>query len=156
MSPFAHGLSASLVAVTFAQVAPEETHYIAAAVIAATVVDLDHLVHLVRNHVDCRNYPLAGRWHDARSPLHELLGLMLAGVLCAFVFAADPKLAQVMFVAFTVHLSQDWLLGKSYPLTPFSKTCITFFELTFRQKVIVDITVILISGALWTRYLNAQ
>lgn len=35
MSPFAHGLSASLVAVTFAQIAPEETNYIAAAVIAA-------------------------------------------------------------------------------------------------------------------------
>lgn len=153
MSPIAHALSASLIAVTVAHVSPRETPYIAAALISATAVDLDHLVSLLRDREMYRTHGFAGRLHHARSPLHELSGLLLAGALCAFVFLADPKLAQVVFIAFAVHLTQDWVVGKSHPLTPFDNTRVQFFALTAGQKVLIDVVVILLSGVLWTIYL---
>lgn len=156
MSPIAHALSASLIAVTFAQVSPGETPYLAVALISATAVDLDHLVYLIRDRALYRRIGYAGQLHHARSPLHELAGLLLVGTLCALVFAADPKLARVIFIAFAVHLTQDWVLGKSQPLTPFDNTRIEFFALTVRQKILIDVSVILISGALWTIYLAVR
>jgi hypothetical protein len=156
VSPFAHALSASLIAVTFAHVSSGETPYVAAALISATAVDLDHLVYLFRDREMYRTHGYAGYLHHARSPLHELSGLFLVGALCALVFLADPKLAQVVFIAFAVHLTQDWVIGKSHPLTPFDNTRVQFFSLTARQKVLIDIAVILLSGVLWTIYLAAQ
>lgn len=153
MSPVAHALSASLVAVTFARVSPNETPYIAAALISATVVDLDHLVYVIRDRAMYHRVGYAGQLHHARSPLHELVGLLIFGGLCGLLFFVDPKLARVIFIAFTVHLMQDWVLGKSHPLAPFDNTGIQFFTLTLKQKVLIDVIVVLLSGVLWMIYL---
>ena len=156
MSPIAHALSASLIAVTFAQVSPRETPYLAAALISATAVDLDHLAYLIRDRALYRRVGYAGQLHHARSPAHELAGLLVVGAVSAFVFAIDPKLAQVIFIAFAVHLTQDWVLGKSHPLTPFDNTRIEFFALTVRQKILIDVIVVLLSSVLWTIYLAVR
>jgi hypothetical protein len=153
MSPIAHGLSASLVAVTFARVSPTETPYIAVALISATVIDLDHLVYVIRDRAMYRRVGYAGQLHHARSPLHELVGLLIFGVLCALFFFVDPKLVRVIFIACTVHLAQDWVLGESHPLAPFDNTSIQFFALTLKQKVLIDVIVVLLSSVLWMIYL---
>ena len=45
----AHAASASIIALTTAGVAPGETGYIAAALVAAAVLDLDHLYYVARD-----------------------------------------------------------------------------------------------------------
>ena len=153
MSPIAHAASASLIAITFAHVRPDETPYILAALISATVVDLDHVVYLLRDRARYRRLGYKGNLHHARSIFHELFGLLSAGMFSALLFLVDPKLAHVLFVAFAVHLVQDWMMGKSYPLAPIDKTEVQFFSPTFKQKVLVDITVVIAFGALWLLYL---
>ncbi len=121
--------------------------------IAASVVDLDHVVYVIRDRAMYRRVGYAGQLHQARSPFHELVGLLIFGALCVPIFFIDPILMRVIFIAFTVHLMQDWVLGKSHPLAPFDNTAIQFFVLTFNQKVLIDIIVILLSGVLWLIYL---
>jgi phage shock protein PspC (stress-responsive transcriptional regulator) len=94
-----------------------------------------------------------GQLHQARSVFHELLGLLLAGVVSGLLFWLDPTLARVVFVAFAVHIAQDWIVGKSHPLAPADWTVTQFFALSFRGKVLVDVVIIAISGGLWVLYL---
>lgn len=94
-----------------------------------------------------------GNLHQARSIFHELFGLSTIGVLAGLLFLADPRLARVVFIAFTLHLVQDWLLGQSSPFAPVDNTAIRFFSLTFRQKVIIDLILLAASGALWILFL---
>jgi len=152
-SVLAHALSASWVAVTFAQVAPSETPYLLVAAASATALDLDHTIFVIRDRAIYRRTGYQGHLHRARSAFHELLGLMLAGIISGLVFFADPKLARVIFIAFAIHVVQDWMLGKAYPLAPTDSTETQFFALTFRQKVFVDLVGVTVFGILWIIYL---
>jgi hypothetical protein len=152
-STLAHTTSASLVALTFAHVKPNETSYIFAALISASVLDLDHLFFVIRDREMYRRVGLQGQLHHARSPFHELFGLLLVGVLSGMLFCVNPKLARVVFIAFAVHLVQDWVMGKSSPLAPIDTTVTQFFALTFKQKVLADIVIMTTFGGLWILYL---
>jgi hypothetical protein len=153
MSPFAHAVSASWIAVTVAHVAPSETPYIVAALAAATVLDLDHVILIIRDQARYRRHGYQGNLHHARSVLHELLGLCLVGALAAGVYQFNQKLALVVFIAFAIHLAQDWLVGKSFPLSPIDKTEVRFFAPSYAHKVLLDIAVIAVFGGLWIPYL---
>lgn len=152
-STLAHAASASWIAVTAAHVRPDETSYIMAALISASVLDVDHLVFMIRDRAMYRQLGYQGQLHHARSVFHEMVGLLLAGVISGGVFLFDRKLAQVIFVAFAVHVIQDWVLGKSHPLNPVDLTAVQFFTPTFRQKVGIDLLMLLVFGVLWTLYL---
>ncbi len=155
-STLTHTVSASWIAVTAAQVQPDETGYILAALISATALDLDHLFFMIRDRALYRRLGYRGQLHQARSAFHEMLGLWLAGLAAALLFLMDPKLARVVFIAFAVHVAEDWVMGKSYPLAPVDNTEVRFFPFTFRQKVLVDIVVLVVSGGLWTLYLAGR
>jgi hypothetical protein len=108
---------------------------------------------MIRDRAMYRQAGYQGQLHHARSAFHELAGLLLAGVVSGMLFLFDRKLAQVVFVAFAVHVIQDWVLGKSHPLNPVDLTTVQFFAPTFRQKVIIDLLMLLVFGALWMSYL---
>lgn len=152
-STAAHAASASWIALTAAHVQPNETGYIIAAVISASVLDMDHVFFMIRDRDLYRQVGYPGQLHRARSAFHELFGLLAAGVVSALLFRADPTLARVVFIAFAVHVAQDWVLGKSSPLAPVDSTEMRFSSLTTRQKVIVDVITLIIFGGLWTLYL---
>jgi hypothetical protein len=152
-STLAHAASASLVAITFAHIRPTETSYILVAVVSASILDLDHLVYAIRDRDMYRAMGYRGNLHRARSIFHELFGLLTAGVLAGLLFLVDPRLARVVFVAFTVHLTQDWLLGQSSPFAPVDDTPIRFFSPTFREKVMIDLVILAVSGVLWIMFL---
>jgi hypothetical protein len=152
-STLAHAASASWIAVTATHIRPDETSYIVAALISASVLDVDHLVFMIRDRAMYRQVGYQGQLHHARSVFHEMIGLLLAGAVSGVVFLFDRKLAQVVFVAFAVHVIQDWVLGKSHPLNPVDLTAVQFFAPTFRQKVVIDLLMLLVFGALWTLYL---
>ena len=152
-STLTHAASASWIAVTSAHVRPDETPYIVAALISASILDVDHLVFMIRDRALYRQVGYQGQLHRARSVFHEMFGLLLAGVVSGVLFLFDRKLAQVVLVAFAVHVVQDWVLGKSHPLNPVDLTAVQFFALTFRQKVTIDILVLIVFGVLWMLYL---
>ncbi len=156
MSPVAHAASAALVAATFADVEPNESAYLLAALISASALDLDHMVYAIRDRAMYRRLGWVGHLHHARSVLHELVGLLSAGLLFALLFFIDQKLAYVVFVAFAIHVVEDWLFGKSYPLSPADNSEVQFFSLTFRQKVLVDVVVVIVFGALWAMFLSGR
>ena len=153
-STVAHGTSSSWLAIAFADIQPDETSYLVAAILSASVVDLDHLIYIVRDRKFYKRMGFAGHLRNARSPFHELFGLLVVGVLAALLFTADRKLAQVVFLGYSIHLIQDWLVGRSQPLAPVDKTEVAFFLPSFGQKIILDIVLIVVFGALWILYLR--
>jgi hypothetical protein len=152
-STFAHAASASIVAVTFAHVIPNETSYILVALLSASVLDLDHVVYLIKDQHFYKRFGYRGNLHNARSVAHEMLGLLITGAVSGLLFLVDQKLARVVFIAVTIHLVEDWLVGNSRPFMPVDKTIVYFFSLSFWHKVIIDMIILVISGALWIQYL---
>lgn len=150
----AHAASASIIALSAAQVPPGETGYIAAALVAATILDLDHILYVLRDWRMYRREGFAGNLHQARSPFHEMPGLLAAGILSAVLYFFDPILAFIVLVAFTIHLLEDWFLGKSLPFTPLDNTIVRYFTLSQRQKVLIDILILALSGGAWVLYLS--
>jgi hypothetical protein len=145
----AHILCASLIALTFAAVAPCRTPYLIAALLAAGILDLGRLLDAVRARAS--THPPEDR---AAGPLHGLLGLMGAGALSGLLFAADQALARVVFAAFTAHLTLDWVTGSAVPFAPLDDTPIQLFPWTAWQRMGVNVALGTLSGALWILYLN--
>ena len=112
-STLVHAASASLVALTFAHAKPNETSYILAALVSASILDLDHLVYVIKDRAMYRRLGYQGHLRNARSAFHELCGLLMAGVLSGLLFWADPKLARVVFIAFAIHEERIWSAQKS-------------------------------------------
>jgi len=150
----AHAVSASWIAVMAINIQPDETPYILTAVLAAAVLDLDHLVFIIRDRAFYQGKGYAGNLHHARSPLHELFGLLLMGGVAGFFTFIDKKAACLVFLAFTVHLLQDWFMGISFPLSPIDNTPVQFFTLSFAQKVIIDAMLLVVFGGLWMLFLT--
>jgi hypothetical protein len=156
MTTVAHALSAALIAVTALKVPPSETRYLVAALVAGSVADADHVDPVLRDWRFYRQHGFRGNLHGARTPVHELAGLLGAGVVAALLWWIDPLMAGVVFTAFAVHLAQDFVTGHSLPLNPADRTVVHMFQLGFAQKVAVDAAVILTSVALWIPYLRAR
>jgi hypothetical protein len=148
-----HAATASFIALTCAHVTPHETSYITAALISATILDLDHLPSVIKDWEIHRQNGFRAM-HYARSVFHKLFGLLAAGILSALLFLADPKLASVVFIAFTIHLAQDWLMGKSQPFRPVDNTLVQLFTLSAEQKWVIDLILLAIFGGLWIAYLS--
>jgi len=102
-----------------------------------------------------RREGFAGNLHNARSSFHELLGLLTAGVVAGGLSFFDARLASVVLIAFTVHLLEDWFLGRTIPFAPLDQTLVQYFSLTQKQKVLIDILILAISGGAWILYLSA-
>jgi len=154
-STITHALVGSFVAVTAFDIVPADVGHIAAAVVAATVVDLDHLFYVVKDRHEYRRNGLVGFLHNARSSAHELMGFVAAGSLATLIFPFDPKLSCIIFTAFGLHVLQDWFLGKSQPLFPLDLTVVQFFSLNLKQKTVVEAVLLVTFSLLWIRYLFA-
>ncbi len=150
----AHAATASLIALTALDIEPTETSYIVAAVLAGSIVDLDHLVYTIRDWGMYRKQGFAGNLHHARSVFHELFGLVLVGIIAALIFPANRLLAELIFIAFTVHLVEDWILGKSTPFVPVDNTLMQLFSLSLLEKVKIDVLMLVVAGVLWVIYLS--
>lgn len=152
-STIAHAISASWIAVTVARVEPHETLYTLAALISASILDLDHLIFVIRDRKMYQRLGYRGNLHHARSVFHELLGLFIVGILSGLLLFVDQKLACIVFIAYAIHVVQDWLIGKSNPLFPVDNTEVQLFSPSFKQKVVIDVVIVISFGALWILYL---
>ncbi len=155
MSSFvAHAATASLIALTALDIAPSQTGYVVAAVVAGGIVDVDHLLYGIRDWSTYRQQGFAGNLHHARSVFHELLGLVLVGIIAALIFPANRILAELIFIAFTVHLVEDWILGKSTPFVPVDNTLMQLFTLSLLEKIEIDVLMLAAAVVLWVIYLS--
>jgi hypothetical protein len=154
-STITHAASGSLIALVAAQVQPNETALVLAALVSASILDLDHLYYVIKDRAMYRRLGYTGNLHHARSVFHELPGLLVIGLLSGLVFIANPRLAHVIFIAFTMHLVIDWLLGRSAPFNPVDRTLMRVFPLNYWHKVIIDVLIMVTSSVLWILYLRA-
>ena len=152
-STITHAISASWIVVMAFRVRSDEPSYILAALISASILDLDHLICVVRDRKIYQRLGYAGNLHHARSPFHELPGLLMVGALSGLLFPVDQKLACIIFAAYAIHVVQDWLMGKSCPLSPVDKTEVQFFSLSLKQKMVIDAAMVMVFGVLWILYL---
>ena len=153
-STIAHAISASWIAMAAFNVRSDETSHILAALVSASILDLDHVICVVRDRDLVQYLGRPGHLHHLRSPLHELPGLLLAGAVSVILFSIDRRLACIVFTAYAIHIVQDWLIGRSCPLSPIDKTEVQFFSLSLKQKAIIDVTMVVVFGALWIPYLT--
>ncbi len=149
-----HVLSGSLIALTAAKIAPTETGIITTALISSAVLDLDHIYYLIRDRKFYQEKGFRGKLHKARSPLHELLGVLIVGFFTFFLYFFNPPMAYVIFVAFLIHLTEDILVGKSIPFNPVSKTEISLLPQKMSLKIKIDGVVLLLFIFLWIKYLQ--
>ncbi len=152
-STIAHTTSASWIAITAVQVEPHETSYILAALVCASILDGDQLVHLIGDKM-LRRLGHQHKLPGGRSALHGLLGLLVVGVLSTLLFFVDQRLACVAFIAYAIHVAQDWMMGKSNPLSPVDKAQVQLLWLLPKQKMIMDRLIVISFGALWILFLT--
>jgi hypothetical protein len=153
-STIAHATSASWIAITVTHVQPHETSYILAALVCASILDADQLIYMIR---DRRVYQGLGDKHQLfgeQSAFHGLLGLLVVGALSTLLFFADQRLACVAFISYAIHVAQDWMMGKSSPLSPIDKAEVHLSWLPPKQKLILDRLIVITFGALWILYLT--
>ncbi|RJR27094.1 hypothetical protein C4561_02920 [candidate division WWE3 bacterium] len=154
MTTVAHIVSASYITLKVANVAPNELDYIATSLISAGILDLDHLFFLIRDRKIFKKVGFSGHLHKARSPIHELLGFLIIGVVMLAVSFFNPKLALVLGLPAMIHLIEDLLVGISLPFSPVDKTEIQLIPQKKTIKIFLDVTVIIIFAILWIKYLN--
>jgi len=155
MNTITHVTSASLIALTAANVKSDETHYIYLALISAGIIDIDHLVLYFRKRPFFKQNSFTKNLHHARSSLHELPGIIFFASLFFVVSLFNLKLALILFLPIFIHLIQDYLVGISYPFYPLDKQEVRLTKHSTKTAYIMNIVIILISGILWKLYLQA-
>ncbi len=151
-----HMISASVLALIYAQVAPTETGYILASLAFSGLLDLDHIYYLIRDRKMYQEKGLVGQLHHARSPLHELPGVILLGVIALVIHTFDQTLSSIFFLSVLIHLSEDFFAGIAFPFNPFDKTEMALFKHTKMGKLIINALVIIVSGVIWVLYLQGK
>ena len=156
MTILAHALSSSLIAITVTKTSKEQVYYLLIALIVAAIPDLDHIFFLIRDWKTFRKVGLAGNLHKARSFFHEVLGIIIMGVISFLASFINLKIGQIIFLSFIIHITQDMIVGISIPFAPVDKNEMKMFSFNFRQKLLIDVSIIFIFGLLWIKFLNGH
>lgn len=154
MTTLAHTVSASVISLMIAEVAPSQTDLIAVSLIVPTVLDLDHLVMIFLKRKLFAKEGYKNNLHKARSIFHEMFGVLIVGVLSLFIGAQNSQLATVVFFSYLIHVIEDMIMGISYPFSPVNKRECFLFKFSLKQKAVVDMGVVIISVFLWVMYLR--
>jgi len=150
MTFFTHSISAGLIAYAVTSVNPVPG-LIWACLLPAALLDLDHLYYILKDYKKFKK-PI-GTLHEARSPLHEVAGIGIISITSLIISFWNPTLAIAIGISISVHILEDMIMGISRPYYPLNKDQIKFFNFTFNQKVLIELSVLIISIFLWTKYL---
>ena len=149
-----HAMVDSLIALTVSHVDPSQTGLVTAALVSASVIDVDHIIYAIKIPRKFINLALQSRQDLARSGLHEMPGLLLVGIISVIIFITDPVLARVIFISAVLHLVQDWVIGKSYPFAPVDRTLVQYFKIGLPVRAIIEIIILIVFIILWKLYLS--
>jgi hypothetical protein len=150
MTFFTHTVSAGVIAY-LATSTSQAPNLIWWCLIPPALLDLDHLYYILKDRKKFKK-PV-GTLHEARSPLHEVAGIAVVGIISLIISLFNPAYAVAFGVSVGVHILQDILMGISRPYYPYSKELIRFFTLSFKQKVIIEVIIFTLSLVLWKIYL---
>lgn len=149
-------LSASVLSLIAAHVAPSETGYIIASLAFSGMLDFDHIFYLIRDRKMYKEKGYVGQLHHARSPLHELPGVIIWAVIALIIRLFDPTLATIFFLSILIHMCEDFFAGIAFPFNPFDRTEMALFKHSKIGKIIINSLVIIISGVIWVLYLQGK
>ena len=152
MTTPAHVLSAALIALIVSGVDHTQTSMIFVALISAAILDLDHLYFIFKDPSILKR----GKLHRARSIFHELYGFVVIGILMLAIGFYNQQLAKVVGLAMMIHLAEDMIVGISIPFNPVDKTEVRLLPQNNILRIILDVSIIIIFGVLWIKYLNGQ
>lgn len=150
----AHAVSASILSLMIAKVDPSQTGLLMTALIVPAALDLDHVVLIIKHRKMFAREGYIGNLSKARSFMHELLGVLIMGLVYFPLSQFDKQLATVVYFSYLIHVIEDMFLGTSYPFSPINKKECKLFNFSFKQKAIVEICTIIISLLLWARFLK--
>ena len=153
---FSHVISASYIAYTSVAGSSGEldTTLLAASFIAPAALDMDHVIYLVKDlKFYTKNYNKQV-YHHARSPLHELFGALVVGSAALIISFFNVALAKIIGISILVHIIEDMIVGKAFPMKPFDNTVISLFKFKPVVKILLDVTTISIFTILWINYLK--
>lgn len=150
MSTPAHALSAAYLALILTHTPVGDTAYVLLALASASVWDLDHMYYVLKD----RSIMKPGQLHKARSPLHELVGFFVIGLLSLAIGIFDRTGARIFALAAMIHLTQDVIMGISMPFAPYDTSEISLMKQNRNTKIIIDVCVIVVFGVLWLTYLR--
>lgn len=163
MTTYAHAITSSYIAYTAAvPVQGPELHwgFLLTAIGVSVLLDFDHVYFLMKDryfgveHKYKKENLTQGVLHDARSPMHELFGVLMVSFIALVLSFAYPILAKIILISFLVHVILDMIMGKSKPFNPINMITLSLFQFTFKQKVFIDILVVIIFIYLWIIYLQ--
>lgn len=124
----------------------EAGRYVLLIAALAVIVDLDHMPGIF-------TYPRQKRRDYAtqvahfRSILQEPVGVMLAGML--LLYALRGEIAAIAAFCLLMHWLIDFLTVHTRPLYPFSDKLVCLFFKTKKAKIISDIAITALSGAVF-------
>lgn len=109
--------------------------YLAPMLIASVIVDLDHIVPILK-----QRRILGIRGSEWRSSLHELLGVSLFSTLSLGAWFQDHDLGIALALGFIMHYVLDFLVGQTRPFYPYSNTQIqVLFEQYPHARTVLEI-----------------
>jgi len=150
----AHTLSVSIIAVTVLGIAPTQTNYILASLIFASFLDLDHIYYFIKDHQYFKTYGYKGQLQHARSPLHEPLGFVIWGIIALLIAVYDTTMAKLFYLCTSLHMIEDFIVGISYPFSPYNMTEYRMFNISKQQMIYLNSAVIFLSLLFWQNYFH--
>ena len=131
MNLFAHAIIGFILSQLF--FSPTEYLMIGLMIVAAIILDLDHIHHLRRAFKTTRF------GYQSRTRFHELYGLTI-GLIFFLVLSVFTSFAIPLMIAFVSHFFLDWLTRPTRPFYPYSEKVLHFniYPKSLRGLVIAD------------------
>ncbi|MBR9677937.1 MAG: hypothetical protein GOU97_01395 [Nanoarchaeota archaeon] len=127
--------------------------YVLTILFFSIILDLDHLPYLIKEKWRIINKKFGSK---SRTRFHELYGLALISIMVITIsLITNPLLVKVIALSLILHLTMDFLIGKSRPFYPFSKEEINLGFLTDKNKIYFEIIATTVLGViLWLNMTN--
>ncbi|MFH1237583.1 MAG: hypothetical protein V1648_04240 [Candidatus Aenigmatarchaeota archaeon] len=123
--------------------------YLPVILVFSVIIDFDHLPYMLKTG---RGVVKKRFGSACRTRFHEIYGLAIFSLVsCALYFFADARLVAFAMGCLVLHLSIDFITGKSVPFKPYS-TKETFLDITpsgYWNKILFEITATAIMGVLF-------
>jgi membrane-bound metal-dependent hydrolase YbcI (DUF457 family) len=119
-------------------------------IVAATIVDLDHLWVIYDN----RRHPGRIEGSGWRTRLHEIYGLIAFGLIAFILWFFDTRLAEVVIFGYTIHYILDFITGETRPFYPVSREKVQIFIKKQKYRLLLEAVMTVVFGGilLWKAY----
>ncbi|TAL55684.1 MAG: hypothetical protein EPN86_03185 [Nanoarchaeota archaeon] len=119
-------------------------------VLFSVILDLDHLPYIIKNLKTVIRYLHFGS--GSRTTSHELIGLTFFSIIAAtaLIVIRDKRIVQIAILCLILHYAIDFIIGRTRPLHPYSKTEVFLqFYKTRRQRFVLEALLTIAFGGIF-------